>query len=846
MTVLVVHVGVVLLLAVAGLLLRRRPEVAHLLWVLVFVKLLVPPFLEVAVLPGIAHGSLVGEIDSGLAMTPSGTVSSQPTLPAVPFTGESAGRVVAAVAAEPTDWWGLALAASIPVWLAGCFGFLAWTAWSLWRFRAWLRAGEAPSRALRSRIRRLSDAVGLRRAPRCQVIDAAISPAVMPGFVPLLLLPAALVDDLDDEALDSVIVHELVHLLRRDHWVRCLELVVLASYWWCPPVWWFRRWLRATEETSCDRRVLRLLPGRAKAYATALIEAAAVLGRARPNLLPRLATGMGAIHPLTERLEMIMKYRSTPPLTRGLRLALLVPALGLVPLLPVQAASQDPAPLPEPPSERPLDPESSRLAQDPVRQRGNRAAEPAMSALEREWLREYASRADRGEHAAALAWFAAQRTANSSAAYDLSLAGMRSAAGEFEAASRVLEDAVTKAPDFARAWRLLGITNFRLGRHEAARFALRKVVDLGVADGTTYGALANAAFAIGDYEQAETAYWLANLREPESREWKLGLLRVFFATKRYAEAVELANRALDDREQAGGESTADIVRVKANALLALGRTVEAADLLLRLEPDTSRERLLRAASGLRTPGHVEQSAALRAVLQAIDPVVAPESAGGVDHGLDARTRAAVELAARSPRDVAALLALGRLYSHAGKFVSAVRCFERAVALEPQRADAYVPWAQALAELGRTDEAVDLLGRASALELAAGEDRADLATYLRTLRKAADRGATFGLAEVEEQPRLLQSVAPEVPAKLREYLPANVRVQFVITRQGRVRAAKVIASTDARFNELALAAVLNWRYEPAQKDGKAVTVRSETPVQFAEHKKAEGPGKRRDY
>ena len=42
-----------------------------------------------------------------------------------------------------------------------------------------------------------------------------------------MLFPVRLLDQLDREEMETLLVHELAHLARRDHWVRWLE--VLAS-----------------------------------------------------------------------------------------------------------------------------------------------------------------------------------------------------------------------------------------------------------------------------------------------------------------------------------------------------------------------------------------------------------------------------------------------------------------------------------------------------------------------------------------------------------------------------------------------------------------------------------------
>lgn len=90
------------------------------------------------------------------------------------------------------------------------------------------RAQPVPAR-VQLLIDQQSKIVGLRRRPKSVAVDWNMSPAVWP-FSPYLLLPAGLVHDLSDEEMSLLIAHELVHLHRRDHWVRLLELLATVTY----------------------------------------------------------------------------------------------------------------------------------------------------------------------------------------------------------------------------------------------------------------------------------------------------------------------------------------------------------------------------------------------------------------------------------------------------------------------------------------------------------------------------------------------------------------------------------------------------------------------------------------
>ena len=69
-------------------------------------------------------------------------------------------------------------------------------------------------------------------------------------LVLLKLVPPSFVDF--QEQRDAVLIHELAHLKRRDHWVRRLEAVVLGLDWWNPVAWWARREIEKAEEECCN------------------------------------------------------------------------------------------------------------------------------------------------------------------------------------------------------------------------------------------------------------------------------------------------------------------------------------------------------------------------------------------------------------------------------------------------------------------------------------------------------------------------------------------------------------------------------------------------------------------
>ncbi|MHC4992292.1 MAG: M56 family metallopeptidase, partial [Planctomycetota bacterium] len=174
-------------------------------------------------------------------------------------------------------------------------------------------------------------------------------PLVWCGRTPRVLLPWPLWRELDDLGRRAVVLHELAHLRRRDHWVCWAELAVSVVYWWHPVVWWIRRRLREEADLSCDAWVTALLPAGRRAYAQALLETRKYLS-AEVAVTPAIGLGAGTIRAkrFARRLTMVMTEQSAPRVSvRGAILSgtLAVAACLAVPVLacPPDEAAPEPS-----------------------------------------------------------------------------------------------------------------------------------------------------------------------------------------------------------------------------------------------------------------------------------------------------------------------------------------------------------------------------------------------------------------------------------------------------------------------------------------------------------------------
>jgi beta-lactamase regulating signal transducer with metallopeptidase domain len=92
--------------------------------------------------------------------------------------------------------------------------------------------------------------VTLCRSGRLQVPTAI-------GFLkPVVVLPAWALQDLSTAELNSILIHELTHLRRRDDWTNLAQQILKALLFFHPAVWWIENKLALEREMACDDAVL--------------------------------------------------------------------------------------------------------------------------------------------------------------------------------------------------------------------------------------------------------------------------------------------------------------------------------------------------------------------------------------------------------------------------------------------------------------------------------------------------------------------------------------------------------------------------------------------------------------
>ena len=148
---------------------------------------------------------------------------------------------------------------------------------------------------------------------------------------PVILVPAALCDRGEEDALKYGLAHEWSHVERRDFWAWNLAALAGAVLFYQPLFWWLRRQLRLCQDYLADDRAAAL--GSPEDYAAYLVRLAR--GHRSGSVLPALGIG-GRPSNLRRRIVMLVADRA--PWERRCRTAWSV-AAGLAAVVAVAAVS---------------------------------------------------------------------------------------------------------------------------------------------------------------------------------------------------------------------------------------------------------------------------------------------------------------------------------------------------------------------------------------------------------------------------------------------------------------------------------------------------------------------------
>ena len=246
------------------LLLRRNPaSIRSSLWLAASVKFLVPFSLLIGL------GSLFPRPSHVAAYTPQAVYSAADAI-GQPFSDIPVLSHSTTHTASFTEQLVTALPVTLmAIWLCGAaIVLLVWTL--RWRQVAATLRRAVPMEDGREVqiLRRLNSHTKI----SARASQESMEPGIFGILRPILIWPDHLSARLEDEHVEAILAHELMHVRRRDNLIAMLHMAVEALFWFHPLVWWMERRMMEERERACDEAVVQM-GGRPEIYAESLLKA---------------------------------------------------------------------------------------------------------------------------------------------------------------------------------------------------------------------------------------------------------------------------------------------------------------------------------------------------------------------------------------------------------------------------------------------------------------------------------------------------------------------------------------------------------------------------------------------
>lgn len=315
---------------------RASARLRHGLWMLVLLKVFLPPSLTTPVSVGqLALGPMLEVAELSRAF-------GEPSLAYGPSdadaTAEAADSSAPGASVSRIAWPPVLLMAA---WAGGCLLFWMIVGWRYARVERLTRcAASIDEGPLRIAVEQIAMGLGLRHVPDLLVTPALTGPFLFGVTRPRIVLPEVLVGQLADVEMRAVLTHELVHWKHHDTWIGWLQVLAQSIFWFHPLVWWANRQLRHERECVCDLAVLRQGGITPRNYGESIFRVLTA-SRGRALVAGTLVGEFERGAKLQNRLEDIMNYQ---PIQREFiwpgRLAVAAFAILFLPMAPPLVSPQ--------------------------------------------------------------------------------------------------------------------------------------------------------------------------------------------------------------------------------------------------------------------------------------------------------------------------------------------------------------------------------------------------------------------------------------------------------------------------------------------------------------------------
>ena len=120
-----------------------------------------------------------------------------------------------------------------------------------------------------NRVQQLACRLKIRRWISLAESTLIQSPVVIGYLKPMILIPVGMLANLSTEQVETIFLHELMHIRRKDYIINLIQSFIEAIFFFNPVVWIISGIMRREREHCCDDAVVKF-NGNVKAYAFAL------------------------------------------------------------------------------------------------------------------------------------------------------------------------------------------------------------------------------------------------------------------------------------------------------------------------------------------------------------------------------------------------------------------------------------------------------------------------------------------------------------------------------------------------------------------------------------------------
>ncbi len=307
---------------------RVRAALRYGLWLLLLLKLVLPPTLSS---PTSAAYWLPAEKKTARPAPPVLATRVEFTDVTTPFNAKA--NVAPAPPPRPTL---RAPAVALLLWAGGVMALGLWLVRRAFFVAGLVRRAQAAPASLQTHLDDCRVVLAFRHRVELRLSPDVAGPAVCGLWRPVILLPARVAEGLPAAQLRSVLLHELAHIRRGDLWVNHAQCLLQILYWWHPLVWLGNAAIRRTREQAVDEQVMLALGRDADDYPATILEIAKAA-------VPRTALALGLVgilehrRALKTRIRRLLEHPLPSSATLGPRHVFLILLVALI-ALPMSAA----------------------------------------------------------------------------------------------------------------------------------------------------------------------------------------------------------------------------------------------------------------------------------------------------------------------------------------------------------------------------------------------------------------------------------------------------------------------------------------------------------------------------